>query len=448
MKLELSDLKYIYLDIYHPFAERIDYAWSVYINKDIKEEYREQALKFLIYAFDINIQHFNKADILNLELSLLMDESIKDNIEQEIANLIQEREQYKLTHPEYIPRHTPERIRQLILTQQAHSKEVIQDHLKDELLFVNEYGKNKDVQLKARYFTQEERMKHRVHIHNGLFYNHGELFSTKKSQAHNKKEFAGFTFNIHGEISVFPHLNMQDRIAHSSMNAGEPLICAGELQIQTGKLIAITTHSGHYQPSLHSMYTFLEYLESRGVDTSRVSILTFEDPSINYPLSPKKNKIHPNFYEVSAKTVYTNYKKMLDECLDDIHNTIISIYQQRDQKILPTWLTPLKELLRSPKDPKLVEQRRRFEAQLSHSLNWIRHELKENRIELNLAYDLLEYLIDKTQLAQKELYTSKKDTKASSNISSALTQLKASVEAIKQEESQENLKKESFRKIR
>lgn len=110
-----------------------------------------------------------------------------------------------------------------------------------------------------------------------LFHRH-HLFSTKNMIAHGKKGYAAFTLNINGELSVFNHKCTKDGIAHSSMNAGAPVISAGELMIHNGRLISINTFSGHYEPSLYSQLRILDHFSRRGIDLSATTILTQQNP--------------------------------------------------------------------------------------------------------------------------------------------------------------------------
>lgn len=49
------------------------------------------------------------------------------------------------------------------------------------------------------------------------------------------------------------------------------------MKIINGKLDTITTHSGHYQPSLKAVKYILEYLHNKGVDIQSVWVETFMD---------------------------------------------------------------------------------------------------------------------------------------------------------------------------
>jgi hypothetical protein len=52
---------------------------------------------------------------------------------------------------------------------------------------------------------------------------------------------------------------------HSSFVSGNPVRCAGMIQIKKGKVTGVTDHSGHYRPSPRHLYNFCSYLEQQGV---------------------------------------------------------------------------------------------------------------------------------------------------------------------------------------
>lgn len=115
---------------------------------------------------------------------------------------------------------------------------------------VSNSSKLKNIAYETKFLDKEQRAQHRVNIVHGKFKKDNADFDTSQMIAHGKTGFAAFTLNANGELSVFNHLGMRDKIAHSSMNSGSPVVAAGELKIQNGKLLAINTHSGHYRPSL------------------------------------------------------------------------------------------------------------------------------------------------------------------------------------------------------
>ncbi|MFZ4077624.1 MAG: hypothetical protein ACOYKA_06535 [Legionellaceae bacterium] len=274
----------IYDDKTETLAQRLDFAWSIYSSETESDQHKDKALEFLMYALDI-------MDI--------------DDINTTLITLMYERERHKDADPDYIPGKTPEN---------------------PEMLKVNERSKKLDAKEHTIYLTPQERSKHRVLIVDGHFKQHGKLLDTSKKISHGKKGFVAYTLNAKGELSVFEHHGMRDRMAHSSMNAGSPVVAAGELKIEKGVLKAITSHSGHYQPSLFHMYRALEYLSNQGVDISQTKVITQKNPSkrdfklhaqrVYYPA------YHDYFYETPAPEVFFQMRSRIDQQIHSICSDI------------------------------------------------------------------------------------------------------------------------------
>lgn len=450
--MEPIDLsRFIYLEHSGTLPERIDYAWGVYIDEAIDDTYRRQAMKFLVYAFDIQLENFSIPESINFELIFLMDNSTQDILEQQISQRMVERETWKALLPDYVPGKTPNCIHQLITTQHEHSIKTLADRLSTELLHVNDYSKEKDKQYNTRFFTPYERSPLQVHIRGGLFYQNAALFDSKRYIAHNKKHFAGFTLNSNGELSVFSHLNMTNRMAHSSIHAGAPVFCAGELCIEEGVLKAITTHSGHYTPNMYSMYLFLEYVAERGVDISQTKVLTFNDPSLAHPIASKRHSTHARHFEVNAEEIYKNYEKTLSNSIDTIHQALLDIYQNREQRARPLWLSTVTPSWRTPKNAALKESKKNFEQDFLSSLQWIKAELIQNRIDLDQATQLLSYTIDIAKAQHAHLYTQSTDATTLGALTSTIDSFKGSFLSLNQEknraEQERNSKIDALKKM-
>jgi hypothetical protein len=55
------------------------------------------------------------------------------------------------------------------------------------------------------------------------------------------------------------------RTNHSSILAGKDVLCAGELEVQAGRLVYIANTSGHYKPGQNNLYLALRELADQGV---------------------------------------------------------------------------------------------------------------------------------------------------------------------------------------
>ncbi|MCW8400216.1 hypothetical protein OQJ26_15635 [Legionella sp. PATHC038] len=289
---------------------RLDEAWSDYRNSSLSKEDRLNALHFMIYIFDIK-KLSNKKNALN-EL---------------LDNLMREREKRKKENPYYIPvlsrgkyKLEPNRVLKPTSEPQKSSEADIQNAFNTgELLDVNERDKRFD-KLRTTFLTPQQRAEFNIEINNGLFHKEGKIFDSSQSIAHQKPGFIAFTLNTNYELSVFEHksglLDEQGRILlHSSMNAGAPVLAAGEVEIKNGKLISINTYSGHYRPSLYSVARFLEYLSNRDVDITETKVYLENEPNKGSGLKYQKGQYG---YEISATDIVHSVKKIMTSNLEYI----------------------------------------------------------------------------------------------------------------------------------
>ncbi|MDR3443110.1 MAG: hypothetical protein P4L65_08845 [Legionella sp.] len=303
----------IYREEKGTLAKRINFAWSVYSDEDnYTRTEKENALKFLIYAF--NLKDVNN---INEQLIVLMDDCQK----------------HQHTNPEYVsgkvPSHLPFDPRIEIPSKTSKHGKAVTLGIKQaidtgELLDVKDKSKKLDRNKQTIFFNSDMRAAHRVHMHDGLFTKNGEHFSSSMMVSHGKRGYGAYTLNANGELSIFTHIGMKDRIAHSSMNAGVPVVAAGELQIVDGTLLALTTHSGHYQPTLFNVHRVLEYFISNGVDISKAKVVTFDDPSISLPYVKTKSNNSLFMYETPATDIYYSISALLNFNIDSINSQIKS----------------------------------------------------------------------------------------------------------------------------
>ena len=296
-------------------ASRLDQAWANYKNKDLPMNERLKALDFMIYVFDVKKFSGDK-EYLNKLLDTLM----------------AQRERVKETKPDYIPvlakgkykLETNGREVPVTIQSKSSSDEEIQRAFDDgELLDVNWIDKFNDPRTGfVTYLTPEQREEYRIEIYDGKFHKEGQIFDSSKSEAHDKVGYVAFTLNTDGELSVFKHLSVtldEDgrRLAHSSMNAGAPVLAAGEMEIKNGKLISINTFSGHYQPSLYSVARFLEYLSERGVDISETKVYLHNSPDESTGLKANGVMIgNQPWFEISATDIVHSVKAIMTSSIN------------------------------------------------------------------------------------------------------------------------------------
>ncbi|MCL9684462.1 hypothetical protein [Legionella maioricensis] len=334
MGLTIYDLKYnIYLESKATLAQRIDFAWHVYSTRTgLPDTFKKEALKFLIYAFDI---------------------PLTANVNAQLITLMDERMKHWDKNPEYIPGKSPQNIPfdpgKLVLNKtktpnQSADKDIEQAMQSKELLDVNQRSKELDKNKSTRFLTPEQRGQHRVHIYNGKFNQNGRPCDTYAMVSKGKQGFAAFTLNANGELSLFNHYGMKDRIAHSSMNAGSPVVAAGEIRIEKGVLKGITTFSGHYQPSLFNVYRLLEHVSKHGIDISRAHIYTLNDPSKSLDnINSQALKVNENtiIYITPATQVYKTIDNILNENIATIAQQVTA-YRERG---LVNFIYQIKDLI-------------------------------------------------------------------------------------------------------
>lgn len=420
MPLSDEDLKSgnIYNESTDLLANRIDFAWEHYTSKEGK--YRIEALKFLIYAFDIY-----ETDKINDQLSALM----------------AERNFFKEKNPEFVPGKSPlypilsdeQRIIKPIPLGAKPEKPIAKAIQQKELLDVTYKSKQLDTKYSIKEFTPMQRAEVRVHIHKGKFLKNRQAFSTTNMISHFKPEFASYTLNANGELSIFNHQKGSDSIAHSTMNAGSPVVAAGELKIINGQLKGITTYSGHYEPSLFNVYRLLEYFTQHKISIEDTMVYTYHNPeeTIKGITSSKVLLNNDGVYQVPAKQIVhrinyileTNLKSALDE---------LKVYTEE---------SPINNLFRF-KDvlikSNLSKERNLLAKEFGTSLLNFKQSLTNiSPQELQQKIDELDKLITNIQ-TRNEALSQKFDKKPETGrLANKMTEFKAQLDQIKKEHSQE-----------
>lgn len=429
MSLSLDDLTSgnIYLEKTDTLAARIDYAWSIYTEKNTYEA-KYAALKFLIYAFDI---------------------TDTNAINQQLFQFMEDRQQHQAINPNYVPGKLPSHLPfdpKLVIPEKTptygnstHSgvKAAIAER---ELLDVNAHGRKADNGVRHPYkktcptifFNDKERGAWRVHLRNGLFHQNGKPFDTSQMISHRKKGFAAFTLNANGELSVFNHNNMKDSIAHSTPNAQAPVVAAGELQIKNGVLTAITTHSGHYCPSVFNVYRFLEYCVQRKVNIDQAQVITFKNPSLQLNTHTRR-QYFPELgmrclYITPAIQIYRDINRVLNESIITAHQQVHS-YQSSG-----FWNTIfyIKDLCFGRK---LTEHRAQLAAEFESCLNDFKATITDSlsREELNQRINSLKILIALFQQQNNNLSQAHSKRLASGRLAKSMSSLAAEVKVISRE---------------
>lgn len=120
---------------------------------------------------------------------------------------------------------------------------------------------------KFNYLNMEKRLDYLITFKNGQLYYH-------------KSDTPADSGIVRGELGRFPYaidtserlyvLNEGDigiKYNHSSILSGAPVICAGEIAIEQGRLKFIDNNSGHYKPGTDNLYDAVMILHYNGVNT-------------------------------------------------------------------------------------------------------------------------------------------------------------------------------------
>lgn len=326
-------------------AERVDEAWADHQDRELPDSERNIATKFLIYAFDLkNLSHD------------------KDHLNHALKKLMDMRKQKRANNPNYVPilhsgsYHFEETARILTATAISYSSpdSSIQDAFdQGELLDVSQKSKLLDKSNQPTFLDAGQRTLFNLDIYNGLFYRDGKIFDSSHSISHQKPKYVAFTLNTNGELSAFNHLEgdideQGQKFVHSSMNSGAPVLIAGELEIQNGQLITITSFSDHYKPTLFNIARFLEYLADRGMDLTHTQVLLFHPPHPDSGLQSTPLKMggaYRTWHRIGATDIIKNITGVIESHIAIMQAYLDSKKTKFKQKLLKINATLVKVAL-------------------------------------------------------------------------------------------------------
>jgi hypothetical protein len=110
------------------------------------------------------------------------------------------------------------------------------------------------------YMSDEEREAIRVVIEDGIVYrSDGQPFQPAPTAK------LMYVMDRYGNFYVFDQRG-HENLRHSSVFAGQPVACAGEITIAHGTVVHIDANSGHYGPSSAYLENAIKELGNDGVD--------------------------------------------------------------------------------------------------------------------------------------------------------------------------------------
>ena len=141
------------------------------------------------------------------------------------------------------------------------------------------------------YFNKSEQKSAQILIKDGLFYRISSpekvvnpdipvplllpsIESPPLPKDAKKSGYAIFVMDRNQHLYI-SFLAQQGKVHHSSLLAGDSVLCAGEMQIFQGTLKYLNNRSGHYQPPPKTLRYLIEILKSRGVKFEAVKVEYF-----------------------------------------------------------------------------------------------------------------------------------------------------------------------------
>lgn len=390
-------------------AFRLDQAWQDYQNRAYETRDRRKALYFMTYVFDIQADIYDPSRLNKL-----------------LAALMKRRARKKDENPDYIPilrsgrYHLEHNASSLNQENSVECSAVSSDEDTSEsnpLLAISQHIQQFDKMCQITQLSSEERARYNIEIYAGRFRSEGHLFNTQRFKSHGKAGFAAFTFNANGELSVFNHLggapdHKGKILMHSSMNASAPVLAAGEIVIQCGKLISINTYSGHYQPNLYTLALFLEYLSDRGISLKNTDIYLINPPhkksgltaTPNYCLEPPRT-----WYVVRATDVIFSMKGIIHGNIESINDYLES--RKTKQRLLSNQGT--------------IRAKCALATEFKEQLEYIMHRAKHSffLMEISVTISILQHIVTKYQIICETIGRKGRLDKKLSDMNRFLTQL-------------------------
>lgn len=129
-----------------------------------------------------------------------------------------------------------------------------------------------------RYFTPEERIAHTLHPCGGKLCDPQGKPLDPEVATHPKRS-GTLLYAMTGDGTLLGTFDAELHVVHhSSLNAGGPVACAGEMMLIEGEVMEIDNTSGHYTPPAEALDSVVTQLRKLGVDLSRTKVNYFGMP--------------------------------------------------------------------------------------------------------------------------------------------------------------------------
>ena len=286
-QLSALEAQQAYLSLAPTLEKKLDSAYEIYTTAT-------QMLN-AITAAQVNPETYTALTTLCTQARQVVATLLNVTTDEQITQIMQQRQHSKNYDPAYVPTKDTVISSNHLDVLTANTTPTAADTIKPryhwyrltklatklaqhDMLEVARRGKNMDAHCGIVYLSSQARNHHRAIIYQGEFLTlksdtlEFDRCDTTNMITHNKTGNAAYVISARGELFIFNHYNRADLIAHSSFNYGAPVVAAGELKIRAGKLLEISTYSGHYQPKLEDIYRTLKYFAQQGIDLTDVKI--------------------------------------------------------------------------------------------------------------------------------------------------------------------------------
>lgn len=116
----------------------------------------------------------------------------------------------------------------------------------------------------VQYCNPTERDSYKLTLGNNIRTASGEVFSTAEmSTAFSGRGWAIYVIDF--DQNFYSNSHVINQFHHSSFLAGAPVLAAGELAVDAGRIVALTNKTGHYKAGARELASALGILEASGV---------------------------------------------------------------------------------------------------------------------------------------------------------------------------------------
>jgi hypothetical protein len=131
----------------------------------------------------------------------------------------------------------------------------------------------------VNYYDEAQRREFEVQIIAGKVMHNGAPLNSSTVGSKKHEGYAIYVISTDGKMYVGPYETGKKH--HSSFLSGAPVIGAGEIQTDAeGKILMISSKSGHYKPTAMQLHNTFDFLKAHGVNLSKVKLIENNESGI------------------------------------------------------------------------------------------------------------------------------------------------------------------------